>query len=109
MPDLTTDSEMMRTQQNKDTKQHISEDETREAAEARDADPASGKTREAAKAGNVEFQEKRLDAVFNDNHPDNRSPIEGSRQSDEKLAENTTGSEKGRTGLAQPGRSRLGD
>ena len=109
MPDLTTDPEMMRAQQNKDTKQHISDDETREALEARDTDPTSGKSREAAKSGEAGFDEKRLDAVFQDNDPDKERPGEGSRQSDDDLAENTARSQKGETGLAGPSRSRLGD
>ena len=109
MPDLTTDPEMMRAQQNKDTKQHISDDETRETLNVGDTDPASGKAREAAKSGEARFDEKRLDAVFQDNDPDKRRPGEGSRQSDDDLAENNVRSQKGETGLADPGRSRLGD
>lgn len=108
MPDLTTDPEMMRAQQDKDTRQHIGSDQASGAPEVSDADPASGKAREAARNGDVDVRQNRLDAVFQDNDPD-KSPRAGSRQSDRHLAENTTASEKGQTGLAQPGRSRLGN
>lgn len=109
MPDLTPDSEMMRAQQDKDTRQNISEDETRETPQAHDADPASGRAREAAKAGEAQFEGKRLDAVFQDNEPNEGQTGVASLESAWKLAGDTAASEKRQTGLAQPGRSRLGD
>lgn len=108
MPDLTTNSEMMRSQQDRDTRQHISQDEANVAPEARDTDAASGKSREAANAGVAEFKETQREAVFQENRPEKEQLGKGSGQSTADLAENSVKSESGQAGLAQPGRSRLG-
>lgn len=96
-----TDSKMMRAQQNKDARQTIEPDETHPATQAHDSDPASGKDREEALAGEAATANDQMDAIFNGNKLGGDGALEA-----DLFADAAT---DGKIGLARKGRSLLGD
>ncbi|MEN3791542.1 hypothetical protein [Fulvimarina sp. MAC3] len=105
MPDLSTEPKMMRSQQDKDTPEHLSEDETRSAIARSDADSESRKDREASKAGTATYQSEQQTAIFEENrHGNNDGPGDGEEKTAASHADDADDREEG---MASRGRSRL--
>ncbi|MDY8110426.1 hypothetical protein U0C82_14890 [Fulvimarina sp. 2208YS6-2-32] len=104
MADLSTEPKMMRSQQDKDTRADIAEDETRNKTPRKDADAESGRDRELSKTGRANYETEQMDAIFEENKAGATPAAPGSEN---RTAEETA--RKGEAGLASKGRSRLGD
>lgn len=105
MPDLSTEPKMMRSQQDKDTPEHLSDDETRGARARSDADDATTKDRKASKAGTAEYQSEQQSAIFEENR---RGQDDGASGDERRTAaDHADDTEDKQEGLASRGRSRL--
>lgn len=62
-----TDSQMMRRQQNLDTRATVVPDETRAGKDWSDSDAASAHAREEAQAGTATYAREQQDAIFEEN------------------------------------------
>ncbi|EAU42614.1 hypothetical protein FP2506_07231 [Fulvimarina pelagi HTCC2506] len=102
MPDLSTEPKMMRSQQDKDTPENLSEDETRNTEARKDSDRESGKDREESKAGIARYETEQQTAIFEGNK---RGEGDVLGDGEEATAEENAGDPK--TGMASKGRSRL--
>ena len=98
MADLSTEPKMMRSQQDKDTPETISEDELAPRKEARDSDEASGRDRELSKTGEATYANEQMNSIFEQNGGGGT-----------KVAPDEAAATDGRQGLVRSGRSRLED
>mgnify|MGYP001166396146 FL=1 len=101
MADLSTEPKMMRSQQDKDTPETISEDELAPRKEARDSDEASGRDRELSKTGEATYANEQMNSIFEQNGGG------GTKVAPDEAAEDAA--TDGRQGLVRSGRSRLED
>lgn len=103
MSDPSTDSKVIREQQNKDTPERLEADETQAHGPRRtDTDARSGADRRAAKKGEATFANEQMDAIFNENAEGERID-EGESRFEEDMATD------GNASLARKTRSILGD
>lgn len=102
MTGFDSDPKMMRAQQNKDARETIEADETHAREGRSDVDEASGREREAAKAGGeTRSANETMDDVFNEN----RAAAGSSRTGDRMISDVAT---DGSASLARKDRSLLG-
>ena len=99
MADLSTEPKMMRSQQDKDTPETLSEDELAPRAEAQDSDATSGRDRELSKKGEATYANEQMNAIFEQNGGG------GTKVAPDEAAEDAA--TDGRQGLVRSGRSRL--
>ena len=109
MPDLNTDPKMMRDQQDKDTPQHIDEDETHGGPERSDSDPRSGAERESARDGKLPASSNQQDAIFQQNRACAAHEATGDDDAGADVDDKSRdGSGHDGSGLVRKGRSLLG-
>ncbi|NDV86205.1 hypothetical protein GTW51_05760 [Aurantimonas aggregata] len=99
--DQPSDSTLIRSQQDKDTPEHIAPDETREPAGRSDSDTQSQRERESAKAGVAPNGREQMASIFEQNGGDS-----GDKSVEPEKGGSSADADKG---LAQRGRSLLGE